>query len=52
VIPVAILLARRYGHVFQRSSFFRGLADDIAGRSLTAALDSLDTLRRFEDDPA
>jgi hypothetical protein len=51
VIPIAILLARRYGHLFKRSSLVRGLADDIAGRSLVAALDALDTLRRFEDDP-
>lgn len=52
VIPVAILLARRYGQTFKRSSLIRGLADDIAGRSLVAALESLDGLRRFEDDPA
>jgi hypothetical protein len=52
VIPIAILLARRYGYLFKRSSLFRSLADDIAGRSLAAALDSLDTLRRFEEDPA
>lgn len=51
VIPVGILLARRYGHLFERSSAARSLADAIAGRSLAAALDHLDTIRRFEDDP-
>jgi hypothetical protein len=51
VIPVGILLARRYGDVFERSSRARSLADAIAGRSLAAALDALDTIRRFEGDP-
>ena len=52
VIPIAILLARRFGRAFKGSSLIRRLADDIAGRSLAAALESLDALRRFEDDPA
>lgn len=51
VIPVGMLLARRYGHVFERSSPARGIADLIAGHSLAEALDYLDTIRRFEDDP-
>jgi hypothetical protein len=51
VIPAGMLLARRYGHVFERFSPVRSLADTIAGRSLAAALDALDTIRRFEDDP-
>ncbi len=50
VIPAAIFLARRFGERLGRMSFMRGLADAIAGRSLAAALDSLDAVRRFERD--
>jgi hypothetical protein len=50
VIPVAIFLARRFGDRLERTGFMRGLADAIAGRSLAAALDSLDSIRRFERD--
>lgn len=50
VIPAGILLARRYGHVFERFSTARSLADAIAGRSLAAALEHLDAIRRFEGD--
>jgi hypothetical protein len=50
VIPVAVFLARRFGDRLKRMGFMRGLADAIAGRSLAAALDSLDAVRRFERD--
>lgn len=48
VIPIAIAIARRAGPRLKRSSALRAIADDIAGRSLAAALNDLDTLRRFE----
>ena len=49
VIPLAIILARRYGPRLERSSAMRRLADAIAGHTLTKALDSLDSIRRFEE---
>ncbi len=48
VIPAAILLARRYRDRFARSTWMRGFADTIAGRSLAAAIDSLAAIRRFD----
>lgn len=50
IIPLALWLAQRYGTRLQRSSVLRTLADDLTGRSLIAALQSLDTLARFERD--
>lgn len=47
VIPAAIWLAKRYGQRLQQSSALRALADEVAGRSLTAALRDLRTLREF-----
>ncbi|HEY6327454.1 MAG TPA: hypothetical protein VIW73_13200 [Candidatus Cybelea sp.] len=47
VIPAAVFLARRYG---ERLGWMRGLTDAVAGRSLAGALDSLDSVRRFERD--
>ncbi len=48
VIPAAVFVARRYRRWFESSKQMRPLADAIAGRSLTTALDSLDAIRRFE----
>jgi hypothetical protein len=50
VIPLAILIARRYGKKLEPFPLTRALADAIAGRSLTAALAALDAIIRFEDD--
>ncbi len=50
VIPAAIFVARRYADRLGRTGLMRGLADAVAGRSLAAALDSLDSVRRFERD--
>ncbi|HEX3671066.1 MAG TPA: hypothetical protein VHT92_05110 [Candidatus Cybelea sp.] len=49
VIPVAIFLARRYGSRLAASKPMRALADSIAGHSLKSAMDSLDSIRRFEE---
>jgi hypothetical protein len=51
VIPSAIFLARRYGSRLAAYTPMRRLADEIAGRSLSTAFDSLDALRRFEAEP-
>jgi hypothetical protein len=51
VIPSAIFLARRYGSLLAVYTPMRRLADEIAGRSLSRAFDSLDALRRFEAEP-
>lgn len=48
VIPIAIAIANRYGARIAQHTAMRRLADAIAGRSLVAALDSLDSIRRFE----
>lgn len=48
VIPVAFLFARRFGGRFARSTWMRGFADTIAGRSLVSVMDSLAAIRRFE----
>lgn len=48
--PLALWLSKQYGARLRSSSVCRALADDLAGRSLIGALDSLDTLSRFEDD--
>jgi hypothetical protein len=49
VIPLAVFVARRYGQRLGQSTLMRSLADEVAGRSLIAALNSLDTIRRFEE---
>ncbi len=49
VIPVALLLARRYGPRLAASTAGRRLADAIAGRSLADALHALDSIKRFEE---
>jgi RNA polymerase sigma factor (sigma-70 family) len=49
VIPLAIFLARRYGPRLRGSTTMRRLADAIAGQTLSAALASLDSIRRFEE---
>lgn len=48
VIPIAVAFANRYGARIAQHTAMRGLADTVAGRSLAAALDSLDSIRRFE----
>jgi hypothetical protein len=50
VIPIAIAFASRYGAQIAQHTAMRGLADTIAGRSLAAALASLDSIRRFEQE--
>lgn len=50
VIPLAIFIARRFGARLERRSWMRALADEIAGRSLTAALDDLAAIRRFTEE--
>jgi hypothetical protein len=47
-ILVAIAVARRFGHRFARSARMRALADAIAGRTLASAIESLDSIARFE----
>lgn len=47
-ILVAIAFARRFGHRFAASARMRALADAIAGRSLAKAIESLDSIARFE----
>lgn len=37
--------------ILARTRTLHGVADAIAGRSLTAALDSLNAIQRFERDP-
>jgi hypothetical protein len=50
VIPLANAIAKRYGSKLERATPMRFLADEIAGRSLAAALDDLATLRRFAEE--
>jgi hypothetical protein len=50
VIPLAIWIAQRYGERLGRSTLMRSVGDAIAGHSLVAALDSLDAIRRFEEE--
>lgn len=49
VIPLAYWLARAYGKRLTALPAVRSLADQIAGFSLTRAMDSLESIRRFED---
>ncbi len=50
VIPVAIAVAKAYGSKLERATPMRFLADEIAGRSLAAALDDLAAIRRFAEE--
>ena len=50
VIPLAIFVARRYATRIENFALLRHLADDIAGRSLTAATRQLEEIRRFEEE--
>jgi hypothetical protein len=50
VIPLAIAIAKRHGSNLERARPMRFLADEIAGRSLAAALDDLAALRRFAEE--
>lgn len=49
VIPVAVFLARLFGPRLAASTPMRALADAIAGHSLKSAIDTLDSIRRFEE---
>ena len=49
VIPLAVIVARRYGPRLARFTPMRRFADAIAGESLAQARDSLDAIRRFEE---
>lgn len=48
VIPLAIAIARRFGGTIEGSAVVQRLAGTISGRNLTAALEAVDALRRFE----
>lgn len=50
VIPLAIFIAKRYGSRLANFTPVRALADAVAGRSLVAALDRIDAIRRFESE--
>ena len=50
VIPIAVGIARAFGPRLERATPIRFLADEIAGRSLAAALDDLAAIRRFAED--
>lgn len=50
VIPIAVFIARRFGSRLERWKPMRVLADEIAGRSLIAALDDLAAVRRFAEE--
>jgi hypothetical protein len=47
VLLGAVAVAKHLPHWFERHSSVRSLLDDISGRSLTRALESLDSLERF-----
>ncbi|HZV77779.1 MAG TPA: hypothetical protein VFF63_08495 [Candidatus Babeliales bacterium] len=49
VIVAAIFISKRYGPRLGASTPMRAVADAFAGRSLKAALESLDSIRRFEE---
>jgi hypothetical protein len=50
VIPVAIAIAKTYGSKLARATPMRLVADEVAGRSLAAALDDLAAIRRFAEE--
>jgi hypothetical protein len=49
-IPILLWLARRYGERLARRPLLRRLADDVAGRNLTAALEHLASLAAFAEE--
>jgi len=49
-IVLAVWLSRRYAARFERSPFIQQLMNDIAGRSLTAAVRFVTELSRFEEE--
>jgi hypothetical protein len=49
LIPLALWIEARFGPRMRRSSLVRRLLDDLAGRSIARARESLDAIRRFED---
>jgi hypothetical protein len=51
-LALALWAARQEAWSERRSPFVRGLLDNLAGRSLTSALEHLDSLRRFEEEEA
>ena len=51
VVLVVLWVSRRYADRMNRSPMIQRLKDDFAGRSLTKALASLDTIVRFETEP-
>ena len=51
VALVVVWVSRRYADRLKRSPMIERLMDDFAGRSLTRALASLDSIVRFEADP-
>ena len=50
VIPIAVVVARAFGPRLERATSIRFLADEIAGRSLAAALEDLAAIRRFAEE--
>ena len=50
VIPLLILISRRYGERLARTSVIRHIADSIAGTDIAAAREYLEKLRRFESE--
>lgn len=50
VIPIAVVIARAFGPRLERATPIRFLANEIAGRSLAAALDDLAAIRRFAEE--
>jgi hypothetical protein len=50
VIPLCIWIARRFGDRLGKSPTTRSFVDAIAGNSMSEALQSLDTIRRFEQE--
>jgi hypothetical protein len=49
VVPLGIITARRFRNRFGQNSAMQSLADHVAGQSLVAARDALDSIRRFEE---
>jgi hypothetical protein len=51
-IPILIWLSRRYGPRLAGRPLLKRLADDLAGRNLSAALSYLESLAAYEDETA
>lgn len=49
VIPVAVWISRRYADRMERSPLVQRIMRDLAGYNLNAALNSLESIKRFED---